>query len=172
MSNICFFPDNMAYRYVGLIFAVLSVLKKNRRPFFWLGGGGGRGGGRDERGLISRTVVIESNRGLAKICCGIRENASYIERKRDLTATREAGFTTKFGHGMWEFFFLWSEIREIEKWEIGKCETTRWASVVSYPILSCLPLRFFLLSPSASSSDEGIGKANFQNISQKGQCSR
>ena len=54
MSDICFFffPDNMAYRYIGLIFAVLSVLQKNRRPFF----------GKDERGLISRKVVIESNR--------------------------------------------------------------------------------------------------------------
>ena len=46
----------MAYRYVGLIFAVLSVLQKNRQPFFFGGGGG------EERGLISRTVVIEPNR--------------------------------------------------------------------------------------------------------------
>ena len=52
MSNICFFSDNMAYRYVGLIFAALSVLQKNRRPFF----------GGEERGLTSRTVVIEPNR--------------------------------------------------------------------------------------------------------------
>ena len=44
--------SNMAYRYVGLIFAALSVLQKNRRPFF-------EG---EERGLISRTVVIEPNR--------------------------------------------------------------------------------------------------------------
>ena len=35
----------MAYRYVGLIFAVLSVLQKNRQPFFFGGGGGGGGGG-------------------------------------------------------------------------------------------------------------------------------
>ena len=47
-----FFLSNMVYRYVGLIFAALSVLQKNRRPFFW----------GEERGLISRTVVIEPNR--------------------------------------------------------------------------------------------------------------
>ena len=50
--NDFFVLSNMAYRYVGLIFAALSVLQKNRRPF--LGG--------EERGLISRTVVIEPNR--------------------------------------------------------------------------------------------------------------
>ena len=49
---IFFVLSNMAYRYVGLIFAALSVLQKNRRPFF----------GGEERGLISRTVVIEPNR--------------------------------------------------------------------------------------------------------------
>ena len=53
--NDFFVLSNMAYRYVGLIFAALSVLQKNRRPF--LGGGGA-----PERGLISRTVVIEPNR--------------------------------------------------------------------------------------------------------------
>ena len=36
--NDFFVLSNMAYRYVGLIFAALSVLQKNRRPFF----GGGR----------------------------------------------------------------------------------------------------------------------------------
>ena len=50
--NDFFVLSNMAYRYVGLIFAALSVLQKNRRPFF----------GGEERGLISRTVVIEPNR--------------------------------------------------------------------------------------------------------------
>ena len=50
--NDFFVLSNMAYRYVGLIFAALSVLQKNRRPSFW----------GEERGLISRTVVIEPNR--------------------------------------------------------------------------------------------------------------
>ena len=31
-------------------------------------------------------------RDLTKIRCGIRENAKYLDRIRDLTATREAGF--------------------------------------------------------------------------------
>ena len=38
--NDFFSLSNMAYRYVGLIFAALSVLQKNRRPFF-----GGRSAG-------------------------------------------------------------------------------------------------------------------------------
>ena len=44
-------------------------------------------------------------RDLAKICWGIRENANHIERKRDLTATREAGFTKIWARGVRLFFF-------------------------------------------------------------------
>ena len=41
-------------------------------------------------------------RDLTKIRCGIRENAKLLDGIRDLTATREAGFT-KFGYGMRDF---------------------------------------------------------------------
>ena len=44
-------------------------------------------------------------RDLAKICWGIRENANHIERKRDLTATREAGFTKIWARDVRLFFF-------------------------------------------------------------------
>ena len=44
-------------------------------------------------------------RDLAKICWGIRENSNHIERKRDLNATREAGFTKILARDVRLFFF-------------------------------------------------------------------
>ena len=49
---------------------------------------------------------------MTKIRCGIRENAKHLDGIRDLTATREGGFT-KFGYGMRDFVACLSGIREI-----------------------------------------------------------
>ena len=37
--------------------------------------------------------ILGISRDLTKIECGIRENAKYLDGIRDLTATRQAGFT-------------------------------------------------------------------------------
>ena len=46
------------------------------------------------------------------IRCGIRENAKHLDGKRDLTATREAGFTKTWVRDA-RFFPCLSGIREI-----------------------------------------------------------
>ena len=51
-------------------------------------------------------------RDLAKIRCGIRENAKYLDGIRDLTATREAGFAKIWARDA-RFFACLSGIREI-----------------------------------------------------------
>ena len=50
-------------------------------------------------------------RDFTKIRCGIREKAKCIGMKRDLTATREAGFTKILARD--EGFFCLSGIREV-----------------------------------------------------------
>ena len=42
---------------------------------------------------IERKKVIFEIWDLTKMWCGIRENTNYLDRKQDLTATWEAGFT-------------------------------------------------------------------------------
>ena len=42
---------------------------------------------------IERKKVIFGIWDLTKMWCGIRENTNYLDRKQDLTATWEAGFT-------------------------------------------------------------------------------
>ena len=59
-------------------------------------------------------------RDFTKIRCGIREKAKCIGIKRDLTATREAGFT-KFGHGMRVFLSVGNSGSRTS----GKCESNR-----------------------------------------------
>jgi len=51
-------------------------------------------------------------RDLAKIRCGIRENAKYLDGIRDLTATREEGFAKIWARDA-RFFACLSGIREI-----------------------------------------------------------
>ena len=43
-------------------------------------------------GIYQGLKGILGIRDLAKLRCGIRENAKYLDAIRDLTATREAGF--------------------------------------------------------------------------------
>jgi len=52
-------------------------------------------------------------RDLAKIRCGIRENAKYLDGIRDLTATREVGFAKIWPRDGRFFFACLSGIREI-----------------------------------------------------------
>ena len=42
---------------------------------------------------VERKTVIFGIWDLTKMWCGIRENKNYLDRKQDLTATWEAGFT-------------------------------------------------------------------------------
>ena len=62
-----------------------------------------------------------------KIRSGIRENAKYLDGKRDLTVTRKRD-SPKFGHGVRDFFARLSEIREVVR-SSGKCEVEQ-ASVL------------------------------------------
>ena len=82
---------------------------------------------------------------LNKIHCGIRKNAKYLVRKRDLTATREAGFTKIWTRKAGIFLPV---CREFE--ECGNCESTRREiSSVSSAVLS--PASFLpLFSPASS----------------------
>ena len=57
-------------------------------------------------------------RDLTKIRCGIRENAKYLDGKRDLNATREAGFIKICARGEGFFFPSLSGI-----WEIMTAQT-------------------------------------------------
>ena len=82
---------------------------------------------------------------LNKIHCGIRKNAKYLVRKRDLTATGEAGFTKIWTRDAGIFLPV---CREFE--ECGNCESTRREiSGVSSAVLS--PASFLPLFPPASS---------------------
>ena len=82
---------------------------------------------------------------LNKIHCGIRKNAKYLVRKRDLTATREAGFTQIWTRDAGIFLPV---CREFE--ECGNCESTRREiSGVSSAVLS--PASFLPLFAPASS---------------------
>ena len=72
------------------------------------------------------------------------ENAKYLDRKWNLTATQEAGFTKMlFGHGMWEFFASLSGIQELGKWAEKKTEREGEETLHS-------PLPFFQFFPYAS----------------------
>ena len=57
-------------------------------------------------------------RDLAKIRCGIRENAKYLDGIRDLTATREAGFAKIWARDA-RFFACLSGIREIASTQVN-----------------------------------------------------
>ena len=57
-------------------------------------------------------------RDLAKIRCGIRENAKYLDGIRDLTATREAGFAKIWARDA-SFFACLSGIREIATTQVN-----------------------------------------------------
>jgi len=59
---------------------------------------------------------------LTKIPCGIRENAKYLDRIRDLTATREAGFAKIWAQDA-GFFACLSGIREIVTTQINVLAT-------------------------------------------------
>ena len=57
-------------------------------------------------------------RDLAKIRCGIRENAKYLDGIRDFTATREAGFAKIWARDT-RFFACLSGIREIATTQVN-----------------------------------------------------
>jgi len=58
-------------------------------------------------------------RDLAKIRCGIREKAKYLDGIRDLTATREAGFAKIWARDARFFFACLSGIREIATTQVN-----------------------------------------------------
>ena len=90
---------------------------------------------------ISIRKGIFGIRDLIKIRCGIQENAKYFDGKRDLTTTRAAD-SSKFRHRMRDFFLL--VCREFEKSYVPAVTANQTGeSSVAFPILSCLPLRFF-----------------------------
>ena len=81
-----------------------------------------------------------------KIHCGIQKNATYLDGKRDLTATREAGFTKIWTRNAGNVLPV---CREFE--ECGNCESTRreqWCLLcylVSHFVSFALFTRFAIL---------------------------
>ena len=100
--------------------------------------------------LIADIFVFSGSGIWPNIRCGIRENANYIDGKRDLTATREAVFT-ELGQGVARFFL------SVYRTEFGRksyvlapnANQTGERSVVS-PSIS-FTSSFLPLFPSASS---------------------
>ena len=77
-------------------------------------------------------------RDLIKIRCGIREKAKYLGGKQDLTATREAGYTTICARDAGFFPSIsgtGNHYADSNRRSSGKCDLTRRAfSCVSYQL--------------------------------------
>jgi len=74
-------------------------------------------------------------RDLAKIRCGIRENAKYLDGIRDLTATREAGFAKIWARDARFFLLVCREFGKLRHdpsiRSSGKSESTRRAQNIN-----------------------------------------